>query len=172
MAATQKAAAIERENMKTKNKLYLLAVSAAALSLNSTTAVGQVFSSAEVLNNRAVAASPRAKEEFPWLARGGAEPTRSKEAVATSKSALAEVKENRALANSPRMKEQFSELTRPAISSSETTVATRSGINALTEVRRNRALAASPRMKEQFPELARDGSAASAKKTFEIAPVK
>ena len=171
-AGETKAAATERKNMKTKNKLYLLAVGAAALSLNITTAVGQVFTSAEVLNNRAVAASPRAKEEFPWLARGSAEPARSKEAVTTSRNALAEVKENRALANSPRMKEQFPELTRPAVSSSETTVATRSGINALTEVRRNRALAASPRMKEIFPELTRDGSAASAEKTFEIAPVK
>jgi hypothetical protein len=158
--------------MKIKNKLSLLAVSAAALSLNITTAVGQVFDSAAVLNNRAVVASPRAKEEFPWLARGSAEPARSKEAVTTSRNALAEVKENRALANSPRMKEQFPELARASVSPSEGAVATRSGINALTEVRRNRALAASPRMQELFPELARDGSAVSADKMFEIAPVK
>ena len=156
--------------MKTKNKLYLLAVSAAALSLNVTTAVGQVFDSAAALNNRAVATSPRAKEEFPWLARGGNEPTRSKEAVTTSRSALADVKGHPALANSPRMKELFPELARPAVSPSA--VATRNENNALTEVRRNRALAASPRMKEQFPELARGVSANGAEKSFEIAPVK
>ena len=172
MAATQNAAATEKKIMKAKNKLYLIAVSAAVLSMNITTAVEQVFTSIEVLNNQAVAASPRAKEEFPWLARGSAEPARSKEAVTTSGNALGEVKENRALANSPRMKEQFPELARASVSPSEGAVATRSGINALTEVRRNRALAASPRMKELFPELARDGSAVSADKTFEIAPVK
>ena len=48
--------------MKTKNKLYLLAVGAAALSLNISTGSGQVFSPADAVNNRAIAASPRAKE--------------------------------------------------------------------------------------------------------------
>ncbi len=153
--------------MKTKNKLYLLAVSAAALFLNITTAVGQVFNAVDVINNRAVAASPRAKEEFPWLTRGGTKPTGSKEAVTKSKSALAEVKENRALAASPRMKELYPELARPAVTPSESAVATRSGINALAEVRRNRAFAASPRMKELFPELAR-----GTETSIEIAPIK
>jgi hypothetical protein len=77
--------------MKTQNKLYLLAVAAAALSLNITTAVGQVFTAADVLNNRAIAASPRAKEAFPWLTRSVTESPRSKEAVTPSKSALAVV---------------------------------------------------------------------------------
>lgn len=55
--------------MKTKNKLYLLAVGAAALALNISTGSGQVFSPADAVNNRAIAASPRAKEAFPgWLA--------------------------------------------------------------------------------------------------------
>lgn len=153
--------------MKTKTKLYLLAVSAAALSVGVPTAYTQPFDSVEALNNRAVAASPRAREVFPWLARSGAEPTRSKEAVTTSKSALAEVKENRALAASPRMKELFPELVRPALSPSECTVATRAGINPLTEVTKNRALAASPRMREVFPELAR-----GAEKPIEVAPLK
>ena len=153
--------------MKTNNRLYLLALTAAALSLNATTGVGQVFNAKDVINNRAVANSPRAKEEFPWLARGGTEPTRSKEAVTTSKSALAEVKENRAFAASPRMKELFPELARPAVTPSECAVATRSGNNALAEVRRNSALAASPRMKELFPELAR-----GAERTIEVAPLK
>ena len=153
--------------MKMKNKMYLLAVVTAALSLNITTAVGQVFTAADVLNNRAIAASPRAKEAFPWLTRGSTEQTRSKAVVTTSKSALAVVKENSSLAASPRMKEQFPELARPALSSSEYTVATRTAINPLTEVMRNSAVAASPRMKELYPELAR-----GAEKSVEIAPLK
>ena len=153
--------------MKTKNRLYLLAVTAAALSLNATTGVGQLFNAKDVINNRAVANSPRAKEEFPRLTRGGTEPTRSKEAVTTSKSALAKVKENRALAASPRMKELYPELARPAVTPSESAVATQSRINALAEVRRNSALAASPRMKELYPELRFD-----AVKPIEVAPLK
>lgn len=150
-----------------KNKLYLLAVVTAALSLNITTGVGQVFTYAEVLNNRAIASSPRAKEEFPWLTRNTTDPTRSPKTVTTSKSALELVKENSALAASPRMKELYPELARPAMSPSENTVATRSGITPLDIVRRNSALAASPRMKELYPELAR-----GAEKSIEVAPLK
>jgi len=149
--------------MKAKNKLYLLAIGAAALSLTVTTSVGQTIDSIESLKNRAVAASPRAKEVFPWLARGQGEsiccPT---DAKATS--ALTEVQKNRALAASPRMIEVFPELVR-----SPRERAAGTGIDQLTEVTRNRALAASPRMIEQFPELAR-GQAAT--KSFEIAPLK
>ena len=153
--------------MKTNNRLYLLALTAAALSLNATTGVGQVFNAKDVINNRAVANSPRAKEEFPWLARSNTDPTRSQKAATTAKSALAKVKENSALAASPRMKELYPELARPAVTPSECAVATRSGNNALAEVRRNSALAASPRMKELFPELAR-----GAERTIEVAPLK
>ena len=166
--ANQIAAIAEtKKNMKTENKLYLLVVTTAALALNPTTGVGQVFNSEDVINNRAVAASPRAKEEFPWLTRSGIKPTRSKEAVAKSKSALEVVKENTALAASPRMKELYPELTRPAVTPSEIKMATQSRIKALAEVRRNTAFAASPRMKELFPELAR-----GVKQTIEIAPRK
>ena len=153
--------------MKTKSILYLLAVTAAALSLNITTAIGQPIDSVESLKNRAVAASPRAIEVFPWLARNRAEPIVSTEAIAKSKSLLTEVKGNRALAASPRMKELFPELTRPAVSPSGSTVATRTGINPLTEVMGNRALAASPRMREVFPELAR-----GTERAIEVAPLK
>ena len=145
--------------MKTKIRLSLLAMTAAALSLNATTGVGQVFNAKDVINNRAVANSPRAKEELPWLTPSDTDPTCSQKAATTAKSA--------ALAASPRIKELFPELARPTASPSESAVATRSGINALTEVRRNSALAASPRMKELFPELAR-----GAERTIEVAPVK
>lgn len=137
-----------------KTKLYPVAMSTAALSLNLATAVGQVFTPIEASNNQAIDASPRAKEEFPWLARSPG-PTRSLKAVVPSKSALAVVKENPALATSPRMKEQYPELARLPLSPVETRVATRPGINPLTAVRRNSALEASPRMKELYPELAR-----------------
>ncbi len=153
--------------MKTKNTLHLLVVVTAALSLNIRSAVGQVFTAAEVLNNRAIAASPRAKEAFPWLTRSGTDPTSSQKAAATAKSALAKVKENSAFAASPRMKELYPELARSAEAPRENTVATRTGNNALAEVRRNSALAASPRMKELYPELAR-----GAEKSIEIAPLK
>lgn len=59
------------KSMKTKSKLYLLAMTAAALSLSATTTSGQVFNSLDVINNRAVAASPRMKEQLPDVARGG-----------------------------------------------------------------------------------------------------
>ena len=112
MATTQKATAIEKKNMKMKSKLYLLAVITAALSLNIMTAVGQVFSSAEVLNNRAVAASPRAKELFPELARPAMSSSEITVATRTGINRLTEVRRNRALAASPRMREEFPELAR------------------------------------------------------------
>ena len=137
-----------------KTKLYLLAVSAAALALNISTSSGQVFSSVEVLNNRAVAASPRAKEEFPWLTRS---------TVATSaKSVVADVAKNRAFAASPRVREEFPELTRPA-----QPLMAESSFASI----KNRAWAASPRAKEEFPWLAR-GNYTVSEQPFEIAPLK
>jgi hypothetical protein len=149
-----------------KTKLYLLAVTAAALSLNITTASAQLFDSADMAKNRAIAASPRALEQFPWLARQTAKPAAPAKATA-SRTALAEVKNNRALAASPRMLEQFPELGRPVQplrKSTERSIAS-------TELK-NRAFAASPRAIEQFPWLARGGAAKTTDKTFEIAPVK
>ena len=142
-----------------KSKLYLLAVIAAALSLNVSTSSGQVFDSVEALNNRAVAASPRAKEVFPWLTRGTAT------AVTPTKTGLADVTRNRAFAASPRVLEQFPELARPAqpVKSADSSVA--------TTVIKNRAFAASPRAKEEFPWLAR-GSYTVSEQPFEIAPLK
>lgn len=150
--------------MNSKTRLYLLAVSAAALSLNLTTASAQVFNSTDVANNRAIAASPRAKEVFPWLTRETAKPAVTAKASDT-RTALTEVKKNRALAASPRMLEQFPELGRPVQpfrKSTESSIASRE--------LKNRAYAVSPRALEQFPWLARGGAAKA--KTFEIAPVK
>ena len=142
-----------------KSKLYLLAVIAAALSLNVSTSFGQAFDSFEALNNRAVAASPRAKEVFPWLTRGAAT------AVTPTTTALADVTRNRAFAASPRVLEQFPELARPAqpVKSADSSVA--------ATVIKNRALAASPRAREEFPWLAR-GNYTVSEQPFEIAPLK
>ena len=137
--------------------MSLLAVIAAALSLNVSTSSGQVFDSVEALNNRAVAASPRAKEVFPWLTRGTA--------VTPKKTALTDVTKNRAFAASPRTLEEFPELARPAqpLKATDSAVA--------STVLKNRALAASPRAKEEFPWLAR-GNYTVSEQPFEIAPLK
>lgn len=145
--------------MKMKTRLYLLAVSAAALALNVSTSSGQVFDSVEALNNRAVAASPRAKEVFPWLTRSTVSP------VTPAKTALADVTKNRAFASSPRTLEEFPELARPA----QPAKAGDSSIAAT--VIKNRALAASPRAKEEFPWLAR-GNYTVTEEPFQIAPLK
>jgi hypothetical protein len=143
-----------------KAKTTLLAVSAAALLLNVSTSSGQVFDSAEALNNRAVAASPRAKEQFPWLTRTATTVTRS-----DSKTALAAVTRNRAVAASPRTLEEFPELARAAQPSRATDCAV------TASVIKNRAWAASPRVKEEFPWLTR-GNFTVIEEPFEIAPVK
>jgi hypothetical protein len=142
--------------MKTRNNWYVLAVIAAALSLNASTSSGQVFDSVEALNNRAVAASPRAKEAFPWLTRSSVMPTRT---------VLTDVTKNRAFAASPRTLEEFPELARPAqpVKSTDSSVA--------ATVIKNRALAASPRAKEEFPWLAR-GNYTVTEEPFQIAPLK
>lgn len=87
--------------MNTKTKLCLLALSAAALILNSSTSFGQAFDSVEVLNNRAVAASPRAKEAFPWLTRSAATPVIPSDALGSGTTVTGATK-NRAIASSPR----------------------------------------------------------------------
>ena len=101
--------------MKTKNRVQLLAVSAAALLLNVSTSSGQVFDSVEALNNRAVAASPRAREEFPELSRP-AQPARAADASLAST-----VLKNRAFASSPRAQEEFPWLARGTLTVTEET---------------------------------------------------
>ena len=131
--------------MKTKNKLTLLVVAAAAFALSATTGVGQVFNAEDATNNRAVAASPRAKEAFPWLTRTA--PVRADACCDKGevKNALTEAKKNRAYAASPRVRELFPELGRIPAPPQEFTIA--------PLVENNRAFVTSPRAKEQFPEL-------------------
>jgi len=131
--------------MKTKNRLYLLAVTAAALSLSATTGVGQVFSPEDAINNRAVANSPRAKEAFPWLTRTAAPSVVACCDKDEVKNALTEAKKNRAYASSPRVRELFPELGLTPTQPREFTIA--------PLVEKNTGIFTNPRAKEQFPEL-------------------
>ena len=137
--------------MKTKSKMYLLAVSAAALLLNDSTSSGQVFDPVDALNNRAIAASPRAKEAFPWLTRAAS--PRTEPCCAGNE--LTAVKNNRALAASPRALEQFPELGRTASTRPEFTIA--------PLVEKNAAVQSSPRYREQHPGLTRGATTGTAK---------
>ena len=131
--------------MRAKVRQTLVALGAAALTAGPMTVTGQYVDSPEALKNHAVAASPRAKEVFPWLR--GTTPVVTREA---GKSPLADVGSNRAILASPRMLENFPELRpmgRPQAASS--------AADELAAIRSNRALAASPRMLELFPVLAR-----------------
>lgn len=138
-----------------------------AWTLNATTSFGQVFDSIDALNNRAVAASPRAQEDLPWLSRSVSQSGSGAVATPNAAIALSAARLPGAFAASPRMQEQFPELARPAMPSSQPTTASQAGVDALTETRRNNALSASPRMQESFPELSRE-----AERVIEIAPLK
>jgi len=141
--------------MKTKNYLNLLAIIAAALSLNSTSVTAQNVDSIESLNNRAIAASPRAKEVFPWLTRAPFSPSDACCDKGEVKNALTEAKKNRAFAASPRVREMFPELGRDPTPQREFTIA--------PLVEKNAAFLASPRAKEEFPELLRRATPTTAK---------
>ena len=138
--------------MKTKNRLCLLAVTAAALSLNATTSLGQVFNAEDVINNRAVAASPRAKEEFPWLTRLPASRADACCDKGEVKNELTEAKKNRAYAASPRVREMFPELRLAPTTRQEFTIGAVFDVPASV---RNNAIANSPRAREEFPALTR-----------------
>lgn len=155
----------ETLNMKTTRTLLLGAV--AAVALTTTQNLKAADFAVSDLSNRAIAASPRAKEQFPWLTRQASlvsSPTRA-DVVST-------IKKNRALAASPRMIEQYPELARTAQSSDATSAKSGTGETQLTRVLKNSALAASPRMLEQFPQLARGYKPEPAKQTIEVAPFK
>jgi len=141
--------------MKTTSKLYLLAVTAAAFSLSAATGIGQVFNSEDVISNRAVAASPRAKEQFPWLTRTPfirADACCDKGEV---KNEMTEAKKNRAYAASPRVRELFPELGRTPTPPREFTIA--------PLVEKNAAILTSPRAREEFPHLLRSSTPGTAK---------
>lgn len=138
-----------------KTRLYLLAVGATALALNISTSFGQVFSPQDATNNRAIAASPRAKEAFPWLTRT---PSVRADACCDQgevRNALTEATRNRAYASSPRVLELFPELGLTPTRTTEFTIA--------TLVEKNEALKSSPHYREQHPDVLRVTPAGTAK---------
>jgi hypothetical protein len=145
--------------MKTNNKLIALAIIASAGLLSARISTAQPIDSVESLKNRAVAASPRAKEFFPWLTRSAGTATRATD------SNLASVTKNRAFASSPRVLEEFPELLRPAqaLREKDSSVA--------STVIKNRGFASTPRAREEFPSLAR-GNFTVTETPFQVAPLK
>jgi hypothetical protein len=141
--------------MKTQNYLSLLAIVATALSMNIATTAAQSVDSAESLKNSAVAASPRAKEVFPWLRRA---PSSRSDACCDKvevKNELTEARKNRAYAASPRVREMFPELGRDPTPRREFTIA--------PLVEKNAAVLSSPRYREQRPALSRGTTPGTAK---------
>jgi ABC-type branched-subunit amino acid transport system ATPase component len=130
--------------MKTNARITLLVVALAALAVGPRPVTGQAIDSVEGLKNRAILASPRAKEVFPALR--GVAPAVARDA---GQKPLADIRKNRAILASPRALEQFPEL-RPM---GRPRAVTREG-GELAAIRANRALAATPRMLELFPALA------------------
>lgn len=151
--------------MKTIKTLLMGVVATAALTANQN--LQAAYFSPSDLNNRAVVASPRAKEQFPWLKVQGA-PHNS--FTQRGDRVPAAIKNNRAFANSPRVIEQYPELARTSEPSA--TASPNSGTEnpSLSLVLKNRALAHSPRMLEQFPQLR--ATSLPANETLIVAPVK
>jgi hypothetical protein len=141
--------------MKTKNHLGLLAIIAAAVSLNITTVTAQSVDSVESLKNGAVAASPRAKEVFPWLTRAPSSRSDACCDKGEGKNELTEARQNRAIAASPRGREIFPELGRDPTPRREFTIAP------LAE--KNSAILSSPRGREEFPALSRGAAPGTAR---------
>jgi hypothetical protein len=104
------------------------------------------------LDNIAIASSPRAREEFPELARSDSRLVAPGQGDAL---ALSKIEPNAALASSPRVREAFPELSRPGVSPSTSLSAVLVGPTELDRVLQNEALAKSPRALEQYPELNR-----------------
>ena len=120
--------------MKTKILIGAAALLGALLTFSAR--ADSPFTERDARINAAVAASPRAREVFPWLTRT---PTASARAVTN-----AELK-NTAYAKSPRVLELYPELSRSGEAAQPVCVP----VPQLS----NRGYAASPRAKEMFPHL-------------------
>lgn len=129
--------------------MITVSLAAVSISLFHTAGLAHVFDFADVLVNRAIAASPRAIEAFPQLSRSGSKLGKAP-AQSVPKNPLTDVVRNRALANSPRALEQFPELLRP-----EQFPGKGNGTGLGSQGSRNRAIGNSPRTLEEFPWLAR-----------------
>lgn len=139
--------------MKTRTTLLNTAVAAILLATSVSHALAAEPSENKL--NRGYLSSPRAREEFPELARGGNERVRS-EKVSTPTV-------NRALANSPRYREEHPAGALRALMSPSAIP---------PELIKNRAFAASPRVREEFPALQRNPAPFKGREKFEVAPLK
>jgi len=126
---------------------------------------------AKVMQNQALAHSPRMIELYPELAWAGVAATASVKPD-TRAIRLTEISKNLALANSPRMREQFPELAVSRQTPNASSVKPAGSANELAQVRKNQSLANSPRMIERFPELRRNNGFDTNLKSVEIAPLK
>lgn len=144
--------------MKTRNYLSLLALAAAAFSLNVTTGTAQSIDSTAPLKNRAFATSPRAKEAFPWLTRVASPRTETCCASASTRNALTEARKNRSFAASPRALEQFPELARPVTPCQDFSVA--------PVVVQDTAALTSPRAREALAPFSRGAKVSTATCSF------
>src|SRR5258706_14729834 len=97
--------------MKTAKILLLGVASAIALTANQSLRAADATSQlAKIIQNQALAHSPRMIELYPELAYVGAASTTAAAKPDTRAGKVAEISKNLALANSPRMREQFPEL--------------------------------------------------------------
>ncbi|MBX3744202.1 MAG: hypothetical protein KF833_02730 [Verrucomicrobiae bacterium] len=151
--------------MKTQKAYLVGAVIATIIATTSSVPAEDFF--LRDLANKAVAASPRALEQFPWLSR-----TTSTVRSTPTESAVSIIRKHRALAASPRMLEEYPELARAEQLLKSPVATPDTGGSQFSDVIRNRALAASPRALEQFPWLSRGYKAEPATQTFQVAPIK
>lgn len=135
-----------------------LGVGVAFLALAAAPGISQEFLAKDVERNSAVAASPRAQEAFPGLAR-----TATVRAVRTAV-ARSMAPSTTAFHASPRAVEEFVELARYGGPVDQ--------VGRLSQRPRNLPLAANPRALEDHPELARQGTVLGSEPTFQVAPLK
>jgi hypothetical protein len=151
--------------MKTKQLLITgILVAGAGLLMNQK--IGATIFSPSDLSNHAVAKSPRALEDFPWLARQASSTTYSTPKIFST------LAQNPSFAASPRIREQYPQFVGSIQPQREDYSAGNLHVTELNRVAANSALAASPRMKEAFPQLSHGYFSPVAKDAFNVAPVK
>jgi hypothetical protein len=133
--------------MKKWNHLMLMvAVATLVVSLSAQTC--KASTSTQLTDNGALLSSPRYREDYPELLRGGAS---GEETPAHQAQHLAVLTKNAALAHSPRFLEEHPELLRAASSQEQQPAVSKADQpRKLTE---NKAIAASPRYRETHSEL-------------------
>jgi hypothetical protein len=149
--------------MSATNRISLLIVLTASLSVPATLASSQLADAAHTAKNASLAASPRSLEAYPWLAFQKVEKEFAKARAQKPASDYTAVKNHRSLSATPRMVEEY-----PQLALQPTVVRTSPKTSDTPAMLQNQAIAASPRILEEFPALARP----AATPVYEIAPLK